>query len=579
MWTLLWLACSGGGDGNTDGGGSTTPDTATEQTDTGGTGSTSCFVAGTPVATPAGPRAIETLNVGDLVFSADLDADGQRVVHPVVDTLSREVPGVLQVAWPGGGVEVTHEHPFWDPAHERWVLAGDLRVGSPLWAWRDGAWTTVAVRQVRSMASPRTVYNLTVAGEHNYLADGVLVHNKDCYKRTGDTGPPPSGETVPTGGTGTGDTYVDPWDSNCFVAGTPVDTPSGPRAIETLEVGELVWSVDLADGERRVPSPVVHTMNREVAGVLQVAWPDGGVEVTREHPFWDPTHARWVRAGDLHEGSPLRAWRDGDWTTVRVQAVRSVPSPHTVYNLTVAGEHNYLVDGVLVHNKEAPDSSTGGTGPSAHTGPTGDSHDSDHTCFVAGTPVATPAGPRSIESLKVGELVWSVDLADGERRVASPVLHTMNREVPGVLQVAWPDGGVEVTREHPFWDPTHARWVRAGDLQVGSPLRAWRDGDWTTVRVQQVRSVASPRTVYNLTVAGEHNYLVDGVLVHNKSTFRNTGGEPTGAATGDSGSTGSTGDSSAPSGHTGPGGTGPGGTGPSTTSGSGTPTTPSGSGG
>lgn len=41
MWTLLWLACSGGGDGNTDGGGSTTPDTATEQTDTGGTGSDS----------------------------------------------------------------------------------------------------------------------------------------------------------------------------------------------------------------------------------------------------------------------------------------------------------------------------------------------------------------------------------------------------------------------------------------------------------------------------------------------------------------------------------------------------------
>ena len=83
--------------------------------------------------------------------------------------------------------------------------------------------------------------------------------------------------------------------------------------------------------------------------------------------------------------------------------------------------------------------------------------------------------------------------------------------------------------------------------------------------------MASPRTVYNLTVAGEHNYLVDGVLVHNKSTFRNTGGGPTGAATGDSGSNGSTGDSSAPSGHTGPGGTGPGGTGPSTTSGSGTP--------
>lgn len=33
------------------------------------------------------------------------------------------------------------------------------------------------------------------------------------------------------------------------------------------------------------------------------------------------------------------------------------------------------------------------------------------SCFVAGTLVSTPDGPRPIESLRVGDLVWSYALA------------------------------------------------------------------------------------------------------------------------------------------------------------------------
>ena len=99
-----------------------------------------------------------------------------------------------------------------------------------------------------------------------------------------------------------------PPDCPCFAAGTAVQTPSGPRAIESLEVGDLVLSKDEASGEvapRRVLNRYV-TPDTEVMQVELRAGKDEPerITVTPAHPFW-VTDKGWVAASALETGDQL----------------------------------------------------------------------------------------------------------------------------------------------------------------------------------------------------------------------------------------------------------------------------------
>jgi hypothetical protein len=142
-----------------------------------------CFVRGTRVSTPKGLRPIEDLAVGDTVFSYDL-ARACIVERPVTDLLrstSREIfsvrAGELSIAG------VTAEHPFWDTRSESWVKASQLALGHSVLGWLGAGDTRAlpvdALARVRTQAEVE-VFNITVGGgeEHNYFAEGILVHNK-----------------------------------------------------------------------------------------------------------------------------------------------------------------------------------------------------------------------------------------------------------------------------------------------------------------------------------------------------------------------------------------------------------------
>lgn len=132
-----------------------------------------CFAAGTLVDTPAGPVPIETLNAGDLVVSAT------GVPRAVLVTNRRIAPETLVIKAPGvSGTRVTPEHPYWTPVG--WVDAGDLRPGdmidvAPTRHWADGhGW--VSITSI-TPAEGVEVFNITVADEHTFIADGAAVHN------------------------------------------------------------------------------------------------------------------------------------------------------------------------------------------------------------------------------------------------------------------------------------------------------------------------------------------------------------------------------------------------------------------
>ncbi len=139
---------------------------------------------------------------------------------------------------------------------------------------------------------------------------------------------------------------------NCFVAGTPVETPDGTRAIEELRVGDLVVSRDEQTGTVSA-KPIVRTYVRLAPSVVDVriADADGTEEVIRstpEHRFWSLGRG-WIEAGSLTEREPLLGVAGHELAVVSVTpfALEAV-----VYNFEVDVTHTYFVGSlpVLVHN-------------------------------------------------------------------------------------------------------------------------------------------------------------------------------------------------------------------------------------
>jgi hypothetical protein len=140
-------------------------------------------VRGTRIVTPRGLRRIEDLAVGDHVYSFDLEAR-RPVVRKVGRLLRAQATEILHVA--AGELVlagVTPEHPFYDAGQESWTPAGELREGTRLIAWLGSADVReieVTVRRDGRAAGRVEVFNLTIDGpEHNYFAEGLLVHNKE----------------------------------------------------------------------------------------------------------------------------------------------------------------------------------------------------------------------------------------------------------------------------------------------------------------------------------------------------------------------------------------------------------------
>jgi len=126
------------------------------------------------------------------------------------------------------------------------------------------------------------------------------------------------------------------------MAGTTVDTPEGPRAIEALQVGDLVISYD-EEKDIVTTAPVTHTFVSLGCDHLII---NGTLEVTSSHPFL--VHGSWVKSGDIQIGDEFV---DRQGNAVAVRSIEHVSKGVRVYNITVGGTHTFYADGLLVHNK------------------------------------------------------------------------------------------------------------------------------------------------------------------------------------------------------------------------------------
>jgi Pretoxin HINT domain len=131
----------------------------------------------------------------------------------------------------------------------------------------------------------------------------------------------------------------------CFAAGTPVHTIDGPRAIESICVGDRVLSQDTATGALGF-QPVLAIHHTKSAATVRVTLDGETIAATGIHRFWKAGQG-WVTARDLRPGDRVRALG----AVVEVKAVEAAPS-QPVYNLDVADNHDFLVGkkGLLVHD-------------------------------------------------------------------------------------------------------------------------------------------------------------------------------------------------------------------------------------
>jgi hypothetical protein len=127
----------------------------------------------------------------------------------------------------------------------------------------------------------------------------------------------------------------------CLGAGTQVNTPDGPRLIESLRPGDRVLA---ADGI--AVNHVAAVARNSSSPTLRLVFANEILVTTSGHPFALP-RGGWTRAGDLRPGDEVRAVGG----SLLVEHVQQGPEA-AVYNLLVSGGHEFLVgeSQIVVHD-------------------------------------------------------------------------------------------------------------------------------------------------------------------------------------------------------------------------------------
>lgn len=142
----------------------------------------------------------------------------------------------------------------------------------------------------------------------------------------------------------------------CFVAGTLVETKDGLRAIETIQIGDLVLSRDETTGETEF-KPVTELIRRHNRIVwkltLSVPNDDGKAktivfETTDDHP-WRTAAGVWAKTMELRPGVEVLRARG---PSANVVSVENTGKGQPTFNMEVDDYHTYFVgeDRVWVHN-------------------------------------------------------------------------------------------------------------------------------------------------------------------------------------------------------------------------------------
>lgn len=130
-----------------------------------------CFAAGTMVTMADGTtKPIEDVQSGEQILTLSSSPTGGVIKAKVTGTHTTSARGLLVI---NGKLHVTPNHILY--VNGSWHRAGDIQLGDTLRALNEN---DEVVKSIEYLDKTVSVYNLTVANEHTYMADGVWVHNQ-----------------------------------------------------------------------------------------------------------------------------------------------------------------------------------------------------------------------------------------------------------------------------------------------------------------------------------------------------------------------------------------------------------------
>ena len=135
-------------------------------------------------------------------------------------------------------------------------------------------------------------------------------------------------------------------------------------------------------------------------------------------------------------------------------------------------------------------------------------------CFLPGTQIYTKDGMRNIEDIKIGDMVYTINL-DNNAKELQKVIDVLRNKTDETYELTINNQLVKTTPRHQFYIVDKG-WIRAYDLQVGDRIVA-KDNSSLVIEKIEHKFHKEPIDVYNLTIENNHNYLITPyeLLVHN----------------------------------------------------------------
>lgn len=128
-----------------------------------------CLDGHSGIITPNGLKLLKDIKIGDFVRS-------KNTFNKVTDTFTRKVKQYYEIVTKFSFIICTEDHKFW--CNDRWVEAQHLNVADYLLYSIDGKITlSDMIVGTFKVDEPIQVYDITVENEHNFYANGILVHN------------------------------------------------------------------------------------------------------------------------------------------------------------------------------------------------------------------------------------------------------------------------------------------------------------------------------------------------------------------------------------------------------------------
>lgn len=145
----------------------------------------------------------------------------------------------------------------------------------------------------------------------------------------------------------------------CIAEGSKISIFNGTKNIENIKPGDLVYCYDL--NRKLLLAPVKNLwLTGKDKQCVKITWNDhnnkiGTLICTPEHPVLISS-GEWVEASELKKGDSLihiKSNTSKGYDLREVISVKSCNQLHTVYDIEVKDYHNFIANGICVHNSSA----------------------------------------------------------------------------------------------------------------------------------------------------------------------------------------------------------------------------------